>query len=197
MALLGLIFGTGPKLVIGEIDVEIAVAETHERQSQITKNPVEQGVDISDHVQILPRTLVIEGAVSNTPIRFLSGVRSVLSSAFSLITDGNLGKSLTANAYDALVKLHEDKEPIDIETGFDLYTNMLLKSLRVPRDQNSGSVMRFQAVFEEVVIVSSSFINLPAGLGGITSNLGKVPTKAASPTGTNGSLLSRATGLAG
>jgi hypothetical protein len=74
---------------------------------------------------------------------------------------------------------------------------MIMTSLRVPRDANSGSVMRFVATFQEVVTVSSSLIPIPAGFGGLRSNLGKVQSKAAGSSGSNGSELSRVTGLGG
>lgn len=197
MALLGLVFGTGPKLKIAELDVEVAISETHESAVQVTQNPVENGVDITDHVQVLPRKLQIEGAISDTPISFLSGVRSVLSGAFNLLTTGDFGKSSTATAYDTLRNILNTKEIVEIATGFDLYENMIMTSLRVPRDANSGSVMRFIATFQEVVTVSSSLIAIPAGFGGLKNNLGKVQSKAATPSQSNGSVLSRATGLGG
>lgn len=57
-----------PHLQIADIWIDVSVREVHEIQAEVTRHPVEEGTDISDHVRLMPRTLQIEGIVTNHPI---------------------------------------------------------------------------------------------------------------------------------
>lgn len=53
---------------IATVWIDVTVREVHQVPAEVTRAPVEEGTDISDHVRLLPRTLQIEGVVSNHPI---------------------------------------------------------------------------------------------------------------------------------
>lgn len=193
MALLALLQGIGPKLRIAEFDVEVCLSEEHSQPLQVTTNPVEEGVDISDHVQILPETLIIKGMVSNTPVRFLSGLRSLIDLA-NFDGEGNFeGENRAFQAYSLLSDIRNEREVVEIQTGFQFFENMMLTNLQRTRDKDSGNALFFTATFQEVVIVQTLEINLPKGFGD-KKELGK-QEKSAQPTGNNGSILSNITGL--
>lgn len=71
-------------------EVDIIPTWTDTRESVITDNPVEDGSTISDHVSTLPPSLVVEAAVSQTPLR--GGQRESLKVAIrkSLFEPGGL-----------------------------------------------------------------------------------------------------------
>ncbi len=186
MALLSLLFGKKNKLKIAHIEVDVCVSESHETDCDITENPVESGSYITDHVQVKPARLTIEGLVSDTPISLLG---------IALIGNDNRARKV----YDQLLEIQYAAEPIDIITGLTQYENMILKSLTVPRNAETGKSLRFNAVFQEVIIIESSDIATATTSSQFApkTDVGKVTPKTPGATLLRkaGSLLSRITGL--
>lgn len=189
MGLLSLVYGTKKNLQIAQIEVDVSVSETHETDCDVTENPVESGANVTDHVQVKPARLTIEGLVSDTPIKFLQGIRDLF--------DDNRSRK----TYEELLTIQTAREPIDVITGLKQYSNMILKTLTVPRNSDTGRALRFTAIFQEVRIVDSSSISIAVSDSQFQkkSTLGK--TSPATPTQKvqqdAGSLLSRITGLRG
>lgn len=55
-------------LQIASIWIDVSVREVHGSSAELSKFPVEDGADITDHVRLLPKQIEIEGIVSNQPI---------------------------------------------------------------------------------------------------------------------------------
>lgn len=53
---------------IGDIWIDVSVRESHSAQAEVSEHPVEEGAAIADHVRPTPRTIEIEGLVTNHPI---------------------------------------------------------------------------------------------------------------------------------
>jgi hypothetical protein len=53
---------------IASIWIDVSIREEHNCAAEVTRHPVEDGVDITDHVQLAPDRLQIEGLVSNQPL---------------------------------------------------------------------------------------------------------------------------------
>ena len=73
MSLLTLLFkslagAAGIPTQIGLLTVDVTIEESHEMSAQVTDWPVEGGSLISDHVRLQPRSLIISGFVSGTPL---------------------------------------------------------------------------------------------------------------------------------
>lgn len=70
---------------IASIWIDISLREQHNASAEATRHPVEDGVDITDHVRLAPDQLQIEGLVTNQPIELpLSHVDGVTASESSL-----------------------------------------------------------------------------------------------------------------
>jgi hypothetical protein len=54
-------------LTIGTIWIDVSLSETHSLSADVTEHPVEDGVNITDHVRPQPRTVQVEGLVTNHP----------------------------------------------------------------------------------------------------------------------------------
>lgn len=189
MSLLSLIYGTNKRVKIAEIEVDVSIAESHETDCDITENPVESGANITDHVQVKPAKLTIEGLISDTPIKFFQGIRSLF--------DDNRSRK----TYEELVAIQQEREPIDIVTGLKKYSNMILKTLTVPRNADTGKALRFNAMFQEIIIVESTEISVTTTdskfqrKSSIGKNTAKTPIQDTLEKAN--SLLSRITGLGG
>ena len=53
---------------IGDICIDVSVMESHAASAEVSEHPVEEGSVIADHIRPEPRTIEIEGLVTNHPI---------------------------------------------------------------------------------------------------------------------------------
>ena len=68
---------------IGDIQLDIIIEEGASSSARVTKNPVENGADINDHIIIEPMKFTISGVVSNvstTLVGQLSGIVNLMDS---------------------------------------------------------------------------------------------------------------------
>lgn len=145
---------------LGGIVLDATVSEEHLTTCEVTKNPVEDGAQITDHVQIQPAKLTIEGVISDTPIGFaiIGNIQNVIRSVSTLF--GKSSRSI--DAYNRLLKLQNDRQPFKVITGLKQYSNMILSELSVPRTKDTGGAIHFRAVMEEIRIVASETTGSPS-----------------------------------
>ena len=181
MATLDLLLGEKQfRNVIGVLELDATISETHELEATVSKNPIENGSDITDNVRLQPRSLSIEGMITETPI-------TLLGSAFGLFTGASFavgetilgplaGQALAAGtgslaglisnrneddadfkqkAYDYLKELWRNRVPFTVVTTLERYENMVISKLSVPKSIETGRALRFTATFEEVQIVQT------------------------------------------
>jgi hypothetical protein len=55
-------------LQIAGIWIDCSISEQHSSQAEVSRHPVEDGADVTDHVRLQPDSLSIEGLVTNQPI---------------------------------------------------------------------------------------------------------------------------------
>lgn len=153
--------GTGALL----LELDLAVSEEHSYRNAVSSYPVEEGLDITDHVRAEPERLTLEGFVTNAPIKYLAALRD------NPITSG-AGKDRVVTAYEVLLGIAGYKmvQPsgsnwggtalskpvlVDIYTSLRVYTDMILETLTVPRDNGTGDALRFKAEFVKIRKVST------------------------------------------
>lgn len=77
-------------LTIGTIWIDVALSEKHSLTADVTEHPVEEGVNITDHVRPQPRTVQLEGLVTNhpteLPLSHAGGVRASDDAGFIDVT---------------------------------------------------------------------------------------------------------------
>jgi len=168
MGLLGIIFGQG-KSSIGGLVIDATVNQDHIGSAEITKNPVEKGAQITDHVQIAPNQLLIDGIISDTPIGFpiLQNVLNIVNTVTTLF--GKSSRSI--DGFNKLVDLKDKREPFTVITDLKRYNNMVISDLRVTRSNTTGNAIEFKASMEQIRIVSSktSTVNSNINAGGAAS----------------------------
>lgn len=132
-----------------EIELDAKLAESHNLTSKVTSFPVEDGANITDHISLDPEVVTIEGFISDTPVRYLSGVRSLIS-----------GSKPTQTAFDQLMTLREQKIPFNVLTGFKLYTDMFFTNLTIPHNQSTGQALRFTAELKKIHFSKSKSVKV-------------------------------------
>lgn len=127
-------FNSGGK--IGVLELDITVREDHGMASDITDSPVEDGTDVTDHIRNQPRSLVMEGQISKTPVNVQ-----------------HFNPLRYRQAFAKLEKLHSDRTTVTVLTTLKEYKNMGIKQINVIRDSQTSNVIRFVAQLRVVRII--------------------------------------------
>jgi hypothetical protein len=134
------------------IELDAAIQEQHSGSATVTQFPVETGTNIADHVRQEPDRLQVDGIVSNTPLPSKIGISRA---AFDERAKAGDFALRAPTAYTQLRALLEGGIAISISTELADYYPMILSSLDVPRDAETGDVLRFMAEFQKVTQVST------------------------------------------
>lgn len=141
---------------MGGLVFDAVFEETHEADLEVTDNPVETGVVVSDHAFMKPLRVKISAGVSDTPL--------------AVITDdpfaSDAGRS--RRAFELLSELQKRAEPFDLQTGLKLYENMVCTSIRTSQDKDSSGALLFIAELREVIIVYTQVVTYPPRKQGTT-----------------------------
>lgn len=173
MALLSTIFKIPVKAQIGFLKLDASITENHSRSAQLSKNEVEDGAIISDHVNLDPETFSITGEISEVPVSILGlGVSTddFLGAANDFLDgDKSAFEGLVKNerrtpkeAWTYLNQLMKNRTPFSVVTSLERYENVILTSLSAPRESKNGKNLVFTGQFEKVRIVKSSVVKIPA-----------------------------------
>ena len=141
---------------MGGLVFDAVFEETHESELEVTDNPVETGVVVSDHTYMRPMTVSISAGVTDTPLAAAANDQFASDS----------GRS--RRAYDLLLELQKSGEPFDVQTGLRLYQNMVCKMVRTSQDKDSSGALLFTATLREVLIVYTQVVKYPPRRAGTT-----------------------------
>jgi hypothetical protein len=153
------------KTQIGTVTVDAAVFIKHSISSSMTKNPVEEGAQVTDHVELNPQAISIQGVISDTPLDFnvlndiVKGNFKNLGKSFSDGVKSSLNKSSrSVEQYQALMELWKSRKPFQVITGLKVYDSMILTKLDVDQTSTTGQAIHFNADIEEIRIISSKAV---------------------------------------
>ena len=156
----------------------------HQHEVQPTDNPVEEGSDVTDNIDVKPKVVTFDGIISEAPITIESAVvgnvagavgalgRSALGSVAggllagatsalggSLLNQSN--KARVEEAFNAMQELQSKKILCTIITGLRAYENMVLQSFSPVESADVGGSLSFTATFREIRVVRSEQVVLP------------------------------------
>ncbi len=118
--------------------------QRHRRSLTLTKNPVEKGVDITDHSRRNPDQAQFICTLSDSPF-------GKLGNATPVFTNAALRKLQKINEY------FEQREPLFVATSSRVYENVVLTVLEHSRDENTGGALILGLSFEEVRVEAEAF----------------------------------------
>lgn len=130
--------------------IDAAVSVNRQFPNRVTSHPVEDGTDISDHVVNDPRVFSIEGVISDA--------------AFQLDADndpipGGPGRSVLA-AF-TLEDMRDNGELLTLETPNDIYFDVIITDLSIPRDAQTGKSLVFTITLQQITTVERQFAEVP------------------------------------
>jgi hypothetical protein len=124
---------------------DATMSEQHRYVADVTTHPVENGTDITDHIQIRPFELTLTGIVTNTPIQ---------PQEFDFDQANRI-----QNLYDELTLLFEERSFLTVVTGLQRYQNMILKSIDVPRQGPGRQSIIPSLSFIQINTVDTAFVS--------------------------------------
>jgi hypothetical protein len=141
---------------MGGLVFDAVFEETHEADLEVTDNPVETGVVVSDHAFMKPLKVTLSAGVTDTPL--------VVGTDDPFASDAGRSR----RAYELLTELQKRAEPFDLKTGLKLYENMVCTSIRTSQDKDSSGALLFTAELREVIIVYTQVVTYPPRKPGAT-----------------------------
>lgn len=147
------------KTKIESLTVDAVLTETHTFSNTVTDHPVEEGMNISDHVRKNPDGLVLECFISNTPLGSTGASRQVEQNGVkwnTKVPSASENAKRRGEAFDKLKKLMDDGTLCKVVTNLRTYTNMELVDLTLPVTTKSFHGLQFTATFKLVRIVETS-----------------------------------------
>lgn len=149
------------KRSLGGIELDGVITESHSNVVAITKQPIELGADITDHSTIEPKVLNIEGVVTDTPlgVQAFNQIIDTVTGLFGSATVDNQTRSVAA--YNALLQLQEQREPISVQTRLRLYENMIITSIDTVQDKDTSKIALMKIRLEEIIIAQTDVIPVP------------------------------------
>lgn len=143
----------------GNSAIEIDVLRIDERVNrwEITRYPVEKGLDISDVRYKLPDFVRIEGTLTDTQL----DPRSI---GTTLLATGRFGFSTWQDKKKALEELANSNGIIEITTRMHFYPKMQIRFLRAIHDKDTSGCYPFVLEAEEIRVVSSTSVEVDPAL---------------------------------
>ena len=145
---------------IGGIQLDAVISESHVNEVSLTSNPVEFGAEITDNAVTQPKKVNILAEVSDTPLGLAAfgQIVDLVTGLFGTSTTDNITRSNAA--YNAIIQLQEEREPIEIQTRLKLYTNMIITNVSVQQDKNTSRIARMSIDLQQVIITESEVVPL-------------------------------------
>jgi len=145
---------------IGGIQLDAVISESHVNEVSLTNNPVEFGAEITDNAVVQPKQINILAEVSDTPlgVAALGQIVDLVTGLFGTSTIENITRSNAA--YNAVIQLQEEREPIEIQTKLRLYTDMVITKVTTIQDKDTSRIVRMSIDLQQVIITQSEIVQL-------------------------------------
>lgn len=149
----------------------------HDMDSSLTNNPIEDGSDITDHVNLKNKKATFDIIISDTPIGTIKSlatglITSVISDRIKksplLVLGGAKIAGLVLDrtfkraqeSFSLLEKLRDNRTLIDAILGFRKYKNAIITSLRITQNSRNIGSLNARMTIEEVKIVQTETIKV-------------------------------------
>jgi hypothetical protein len=150
----GAVFGITDSSV-GSLQFDLLLEEKHSRNSAVTERAIEDGSNISDHIQNEMESGDVTGLISN----------------FSINCPG-LTSNRSQDAFNLLEKIWNAKILFTMVTVLKVYENVAITSLAISRSADTGEALEFEISFRRVKKVKLKTVQFstPTKPGEMTSS---------------------------
>ncbi|MDC7234970.1 MAG: hypothetical protein PQJ58_17180 [Spirochaetales bacterium] len=144
-----LYFKPDREYLISDLALDLILSEEEKLSGRATSSPVEEGADISDSIELDPLVLTMTGFITNTPVRD--------------VDDGDTSNRYR-DAIHALKEIRLAKLPVTIVATEEVYENMAIEELSIPRNVSLGESAEISLSFRQIVIVKSQTAVMPVSV---------------------------------
>lgn len=164
--ILGFLFREAQRTLLAGIELDVMENESLNLDGQVTRYPVEDGTEISDHIFVKSQVLEISGLITHID-------------GYTFGT--SLGKSVRlSEILDEFKNARDKRQTFDVITGLRKYSDMAFESLKFDRsnDGNGGNWLKINAKMVEVVKVKLQTADVPAAEQSTRNRAGQTATPA-------------------
>lgn len=163
--------GTDNKTVSNLLTVDVTISEQYDREAEVTRHPVERGIDVVDHRRMKPRMIKMSGVVSDSP----SLLEVLQGNTVGISADSAFGsESRSQKAHRKLNTLFEQADVITVVTAREVYKNMVVASFS-ERKNDAGEYLGFDLVLEEIRFATTGFAEVSAVAPDVAPSAAKKP----------------------
>lgn len=152
-----------------DIGFDSVISERRNSKLTVTKNPVADGVPISDHAFTEPKELEVQIRVSDTWLHARDEFGTLKSDPYTsqqgpdaLRVRGSTGEtSRSATALAILYDLQESAEPFSVQTGLRLFPNMVIEEIEDESTVKNPTTLSARITLVEVKRVSTRTVVYP------------------------------------
>ena len=134
-----LYFKPDREYLINDLSLDLILTEEEKLSGRATSNPVEEGADISDSIELDPLVLTMTGFITNTPVKDIEGSSS----------------NRYQDSVHALKEIRKTKLPVTIVATEEVYENMAIEELTIPRNVSLGESVELSLAFRQINIIKS------------------------------------------
>ena len=148
------------KRQIGGIAIDGFVSETTTRSSTMTSNPVENGLNVSEHIITQPLEYILEGVITDTPFA-IAGVSGVADSESGIVgKSDDSEETRSQEIYYQLVDLMNNKELLEVHTSLKTYDDLVMETISVIQNKDRSRSIWFTATFKQALLVRTATIEI-------------------------------------
>lgn len=132
-----------------EFDALIDSEESYE--ATVPTYPVDSGYSVSDNVAMEAMELSMTLYLTATPITWRSS--------------HGTGVNRLRSICDELLRTYAEREPITVTTAEKTYSNMVIKSIAIKKDDSTGLAREIPVTLTQVTVTTSGTVEVPSKLG--------------------------------
>ena len=160
-----------PQRFFGPITAFVTIEERGTDRVTITRHPVEQGAEITDHAYVEPAELQLRFGATNSS------------------QDAGGDESYVTNLYTQVLALKDARETIQVQTGQRLYDDMVIESIEKTTDERTEAALMLVVILRQIIIVETQVTSNnqskdPSALADAQKNLAPVNNGAKQSTPT-------------
>jgi len=142
---------------IDNLSVDVMIVESPVHEWEPTRHPTTSGASVTDLRVDMPLRLSVTCFMGDKQY----DIRSIVS---NVITGEGLMPETWRDKYEAMRELWGKGEPIRVQTGLDVYDDMLIVNVSPIRNVETAGGFMFDIAFEQVTIISTSFFDIDTSL---------------------------------
>lgn len=135
---------------VGAVDIDLILEENHEKNAEVTENPLQDGRSVSDGIYVMLREGSLTGLVSNHSLRHVTELSEQSAEAILDMAQWQPLKNRAAQAWTDLKAIMDNRELVTIVCALEVYNNVAITHIGAVRNGESGDAQEFEISFKQV-----------------------------------------------